>query len=94
MPFRFFRYADVLLLATELQVRSLGQVDAEGQVWFDQIRDRAFQNASNRISLQGLSKTDALNRLFEERGYEFIDEMQRWFDIMRFDKGTEILAKL
>ncbi|MEJ5055278.1 RagB/SusD family nutrient uptake outer membrane protein [Sphingobacterium sp. MYb382] len=92
MPFRFFRYADVLLLATELQVRSLGQVDAEGQVWFDQIRDRAFQNASNRISLQGLSKTDALNRLFEERGYEFIDEMQRWFDIMRFDKGTEILA--
>ena len=30
--------------------------------------------------------------IFEERGYEFIDEMQRWFDIMRFDKGEEILA--
>ena len=30
--------------------------------------------------------------LFEERGYEFMDEMQRWFDILRFDKGTEILG--
>jgi len=93
MPFRFFRYADVLLLATELQVRGLGQVDAEGQGWFNQIRDRAFQDVNHRINLQGLAKQEALNRLFEERGYEFIDEMQRWFDIMRFDKGNEILAQ-
>ena len=33
-----------------------------------------------------------LDILFEERGYEFMDEMQRWFDILRFDKGTEILG--
>ena len=32
------------------------------------------------------------HHLFEERGYEFMDEMQRWFDILRFDKGTEILG--
>ena len=90
--FRFYRYADVLLLATELQVRINGTVDAEGQGWFDQIRDRAFQDEDHRINLIGLSKEEALDIIFEERGYEFIDEMQRWFDIMRFDKGEEILA--
>ena len=35
---------------------------------------------------------EILDILFKERGYEFIDEMQRWFDILRFDKGTEILG--
>lgn len=90
--FRFYRYADVLLLATELQVRINGTVDSEGQGWFDQIRDRAFQDTNHRISLAGMSQEEALDVIFRERGYEFIDEMQRWFDIMRFDKGTEILG--
>ncbi|WP_321332362.1 RagB/SusD family nutrient uptake outer membrane protein [uncultured Bacteroides sp.] len=90
--FRFYRYADVLLLATELQARSTGSVDSEGQGWFDQIRDRAFQNTNHRIDLTTKSKAEILDILFKERGYEFMDEMQRWFDIMRFDKGTEILG--
>lgn len=93
MPFRFYRYADVLLMATELQARIGGQVDAEGQGWFNQIRDRAFQNANNRIDLTTKSKQQILDVIFDERGFEFIDEMQRWFDIMRFDKGTQLLAK-
>ena len=56
------------------------------------IRDRAFQDEAHRISLSGKSKAELLDILFKERGYEFIDEMQRWFDILRFDKGTEILG--
>lgn len=91
--YRFYRYADVLLLATELEVRSKGVVSSSGgQKWFDQIRDRAFQNTDNRIDLLNKGKQEALDIIFEERGYEFIDEMQRWFDILRFDKGTEILG--
>ena len=90
--FRFYRYADVLLLATELHVRINGSVSTEAQGWFNQIRDRAFMDEDHRINLVGKSQTDILDILFKERGYEFIDEMQRWFDIMRFDKGTEILA--
>lgn len=89
---RIYRYADVLLLATELEARINGSVGADGQGWFDQIRDRAFQDQNHRISLAGKSKQEILDILFKERGYEFMDEMQRWFDIMRFDKGTEILG--
>lgn len=91
VTFRFYRYADVLLLATELQAR-LGNVDSEGQSWFDQIRDRAFKDDKHRIALTDKSQKEVLDIIFKERGYEFIDEMQRWFDIMRFDKGQEILA--
>ena len=91
--FRFYRYSDVLLTAAELQVRINGTVDSEGQGWFNQVRDRAFQGTEHRINLIGLSQQEALDILFEERGYEFMDEMQRWFDIMRFDKGEEILGE-
>lgn len=90
--YRFYRYADVLLLATELQARIHGKVDGEGQKWFDQIRDRAFGDTAHRVNLSAMSKQQLLDVIFKERGYEFIDEMQRWFDILRFDKGMEILA--
>lgn len=89
---RIYRYADVLLLATELEARINGSVGTDGQGYFDQVRDRAFQDRNHRISLSGKSKQEILDILFKERGYEFIDEMQRWFDILRFDKGTEILG--
>ncbi len=89
---RIFRYADVLLLAVELEIRMNGSVSSQAQGWFDQIRDRAFGDKNHRINLSGKSKEELLDIIFDERGYEFIDEMQRWFDIMRFDKGEEILA--
>ena len=89
---RIYRYADVLLLAVELDVRINGTASADAQGWFDQVRDRAFKDKEHRINLSGKSKQELLDILFEERGYEFMDEMQRWFDILRFDKGTEILG--
>ena len=89
---RFYRYADVLLLGVELEVRINGSVSADAQGWFDQIRDRAFKDQNHRINLAGKNKQELLDIIFDERGYEFMDEMQRWFDILRFDKGTEILG--
>ena len=89
---RIYRYADVLLLGVELEARINGTVSAEAQGWFDRIRDRAFRDQTHRIPLTGKSKEEILDILFAERGYEFMDEMQRWFDILRFDKGAEILG--
>ena len=91
MSYRFYRFSDVLLLGAELSVRINGDATAEAQGWFDQVRDRAFGDTNHRITLnQG--KEGNLNILFEERFLEFAFEMQRWFDILRFDKGTEILG--
>ena len=91
MSYRFYRFADVLLLGAELSVRINGNVDAEAQGWFDKVRDRAFGDTNHRIALNK-GKEANLEVLFKERFYEFAFEMQRWFDILRFDKGTEILG--
>ena len=42
--FNIIRYADVLLLAVELDVRINGTASADAQGWFDQVRDRAFKD--------------------------------------------------
>jgi len=91
MSYRFFRFADVLLLGAELKVRISGNADAEAQGWFDNIRDRAFGNSNHRIALDK-GKDANLDIIFNERFYEFAFEMQRWFDILRFDKGTQVLG--
>lgn len=91
MSFRFYRFADALLLGAELKVRMSGNADSEAQNWFDQVRDRAFGDTNHRISLDKGKETN-LDILFRERYYEFAFEMQRWFDILRFDKGKEILG--
>ena len=92
VSFRFYRYSDVLLLGTELYARINGKVNSEAQGWFNQVRDRAFRDREHRIDLTRMSKQEILDAIFNERGYEFEDEMQCWFDILRFDKGTEILG--
>jgi hypothetical protein len=91
MSYRFYRFSDVLLLGAELKVRINGDADAEAQGWFDKVRDRAFNDQSHRIQLNK-GKQANLDILFKERFYEFAFEMQRWFDILRFDKGQEILG--
>ena len=50
---RIYRYADVLLLAVELDVRINGTASADAQGWFDQVRDRAFKDKEHRINLAG-----------------------------------------
>lgn len=92
MSYRFYRFADVLLLGAELNVRINGNVDTEAQGWFDKVRDRAFGNTSHRIELNK-GKEENLNIIFNERFYEFAFEMQRWFDILRFDKGMQVLGQ-
>lgn len=92
MSYRFYRFSDVLLLGAELKVRINGNADTEAQGWFDKVRDRAFGNTNHRIALNK-GKEANLDIIFNERFYEFAFEMQRWFDILRFDKGTQILGQ-
>ena len=47
---RIYRYADVLLLAVELDVRINGTASADAQGWFDQVRDPRFQKTKSIVS--------------------------------------------
>ncbi len=91
--FRYLRFADVLLLGTELGIRSKGVADAEAQEWYNRIRKRAFGDEFHTPDLTKMGKDQAINVIFHERGLEFSYELHRWIDLMRFDKGAELLGE-
>ena len=71
--YAIIRYADVLLMAAEL---NLGTNGALAQADLDKVRDRAFKNTTHRIPV---SKTVIMN----ERRLELALEGQRYFDLIR-----------
>lgn len=76
--YAIIRYADVLLMAAEL---NLGTNTGLAQANLDQVRDRAFKNTTNR-------KTVSKSIIMEERRLELALEGQRYFDLIRQDMQT------
>lgn len=76
--YAIIRYADVLLMAAEL---NLGGNTALAQADLDKVRDRAFKNATHRVTV---SKTVIMN----ERRLELALEGQRYFDLIR--QGVDV----
>jgi hypothetical protein len=72
------RFADVLLMAAEL---NLGTNDGLAQTLLNRVRDRAYQDATHRVTV---SKTAIMN----ERRLELALEGQRYFDLIR--QGTDV----
>jgi hypothetical protein len=72
------RFSDVLLMAAEL---NLGTNNGFAQTCLDRVRDRAYQNATNRVTI---SKSVIMN----ERRLELALEGQRYFDLIR--QGTAV----
>ncbi|MFH7015952.1 RagB/SusD family nutrient uptake outer membrane protein [Flavobacterium sp. FlaQc-47] len=76
--YAIIRYADVLLMAAEL---NLGTNNALAQADLDKVRDRAFKNTAHRVTV---SKTVIMN----ERRLELALEGQRYFDLIR--QGVDV----
>lgn len=72
------RFSDVLLMAAEL---NLGTNNGFAQTCLDRVRDRAYQNATNRVTV---SKT----AIMDERRLELALEGHRYFDLIR--QGTAV----
>lgn len=73
--YRAIRYADVLLMAAEANLRAPAPI-ANPQTFLDAIRDRAFGNTNNRI-------TATLENVLAERRRELAGEGHRFFDQVR-----------
>lgn len=71
--YAIIRYADVLLMAAEL---NLGTNIPLAQTNYDQVRNRAFNNTTHRLTV---SKQNIMN----ERRLELALEGQRYFDLIR-----------
>lgn len=74
--YRSIRYADVLLMAAEANVRKASPDVPKAQGYLDQVRDRAFGNTTNRVPA-------TLDNIINERRLELAGEGHRFFDLVR-----------
>lgn len=79
------RYADVLLMAAELNLE--GNL-AKAQEYYNMIRDRAFQNTTSRLTLTADAAGKKL--IMEERRLELALEGHRYWDLLR--QGIDVAA--
>ncbi|UEG54809.1 RagB/SusD family nutrient uptake outer membrane protein [Mucilaginibacter daejeonensis] len=88
--FLFFRYAEILLNYAEAQNEAVGP-DASVYAAINQIRARGDVNMPALPS--GLTQAQMRDRIRNERAVELAFEDHRWYDIMRWKKGVEIVAQ-
>lgn len=86
--FYLYRYADALLIFAEADNLANGGPSSEAYNAVNQIRRRAYGVPLNTPNATvdfpaGLDQTAFDNLVFQERGYEFMAEGKRWFDLVR-----------
>lgn len=84
--FPVLRYSDVLLMYAEV-LNELGRT-GEAITYVQQVRERAGLTAP----LTGYDKTRLEDLIAKERQVEFCFENQRWYDLKRTDKATEVMT--
>jgi hypothetical protein len=85
--FPVIRYADVLLARAEAENELNGPANAYADI--NAVRQRAGLG-----SLSGLSKEQFRTALQHERSVEFIQESQRWFDLVRWGTLVQEVSKV
>jgi len=76
------RYSEILLLYAEVQNELNGGPTADAYTAINTVRTRAYAGVPHYLAL-GLSQFDFRDAVFLERRKEFIQEGQRWFDLVR-----------
>ena len=77
-------FADVLLIYAEAQVRADGNPNADAYAAINRVRNRADLG-----DLSGLSGTEFLQAVLDERKWELAFEGHRWADLVRYGKLIE-----
>src|SRR5690606_33090670 len=86
-----YRYADVLLMYAEAATRAAGAPTPEAVEALNKVHRRAYGYPPNAASPVDFAAEDYdeesfVDLVIQERGYEFIWEGKRWFDLKRTDK--------
>jgi hypothetical protein len=90
----YMRYAEVLLMAAEIQ-NELGDLGS-AKDYLKQIRQRAFSSSDWPAKVDAYvgaisSKDDMFNAIVKEQGYEFSGEMERKMALIRWNLlGTKL----
>lgn len=82
--FMVMRYAEVLLIYAEALNEANGGPTAEAYNAINQVRERARNGNSAALpDLTGLDQDQFRNAVMLERRHEFVNEGQRWYDLVR-----------
>jgi starch-binding outer membrane protein, SusD/RagB family len=90
--FPVIRYADVLLLYAET-INEIGGPSADAYTAINKVRTRAYAGVPHDLT-PGLSQSDFRDSVFHERRKEFVQEANRWFDLVRSGKLVDALKKI
>lgn len=95
--FPILRYADILLTLAEAS-NELNGPSAEAYEAINKVRRRAFGKDINTadaiVDLTGLSASQLREAIYEERKKEFVQEGQRWFDLVRWGRLVTEVKKV
>ena len=89
--YRVWRYAETLLIASELIVRTNGDQD-EADDYLNQVRARAFGMKPDDAAFAAKRRTATLDNLLLENRLEFALEGHRFWDLVRYGKAGEVLG--
>ena len=89
--YRVWRYAETLLIASELIVRTNGDRD-EADDYLNQVRARAFGMKPGDAAFAAKRRTATLDNLLLENRLEFALEGHRFWDLVRYGKAEEVLG--
>jgi len=88
------RYADVILMLAEAY-NELGGNEPKVKSYLDMVRTRANLKTYDESSITYHSKYPTFKEaILHERRVEFAFENQRWYDLLRFKKGQELIDYL
>ncbi|AXY78517.1 RagB/SusD family nutrient uptake outer membrane protein [Paraflavitalea soli] len=95
--FYLYRYADALLIFAEAENKLNGPAAAYDAI--NIVRRRAYGVSLDVPSAladlpAGLSQTAFDDMVFRERGYEFIGEAKRWFDMVRTGRAAQLITEV
>jgi hypothetical protein len=93
--FYMYRFADVLLIFAEAENKTNGPTAAAYNA-INQVRRRAYGVPTNTPNATadlpaGLNQSQFDDNVFRERGYEFIGEAKRWFDMVRTNRVAQTI---
>ncbi|MBT1699416.1 RagB/SusD family nutrient uptake outer membrane protein [Fulvivirgaceae bacterium PWU4] len=97
--FYFYRYADVLLIFAEADNKLNGIPTAAAYDAINKVRRRGYGVDINTPSVTadlaaGLSMQQFDDLVFRERGYEFMGEAKRWFDMVRTNRAVQLISEV
>jgi hypothetical protein len=97
--FPVLRYADVLLIYAEALNEAHHGPDSDGKAYWaiNQVRRRAFgfpTDSPSTADLSGLDEAGFREAIQKERLREFVQEGQRWFDLVRWGILVESLRRI